>query len=382
MSAKPTAIDLFCGSGGLSEGLRQAGFDVSIGIDNDENAIKTYDKNHKSKAIARDIREIEECDLVNYLKDIDKSLSDIDLIAGSPPCKGFSQANRQTGDSSNPMNDLYKEMMRIIKISSPNAVLIENVPNFLRKSGGEYKNAVIEKLEKRGYNVGCDVLRADHFGVPQRRKRAFIIASNKNNPKLPAPQFNYAGDSLPEPPTVADAIKDLPRLPTGGGGANKLKHEPNRKSVSQYASKLQSNSNIIRNHQTSVNREKTYQRFSHVPQGGNWKDIPADLMQNYSNRSRTHDNIYYRLEEDGLALTIANFRKQMLIHPTQDRLLSIREAARLQSFPDGYIFEANGICAKQQMVGNAVPVLLAKAIGDQIIKDNECIAEGEIAGSG
>jgi DNA (cytosine-5)-methyltransferase 1 len=368
MKNGPLTVDLFCGSGGLSKGLQQAGYKIAVGIDKNENAIRTYNKNHNSKGVRADIREIDQEYLYSLLEDQNLSPSDIDVVAGGPPCKGFSQANRKTRNSSNAMNELYKDFLRVVELLNPQAVIIENVPNFLQMEDGFYKDSVISKLNKMGYEAEANTLRADQYGVPQRRERAFILGSLCGVPSFPEPQFSSSGNDLPDPPTVAEAILDLPELPTGGGGSDEMDYNPNPDKQTTYVKRLRKEAekgNIL-NHRSSNNRERTYRRFEHIPQGGNWKDIPPELMKNYSDRSQTHDNIYHRLEGSDTSLTVTNFRKQMMLHPTQDRLLSIREAARLQSFPDSYVFEASGICAMQQMVGNAVPVLLAEAIGETV----------------
>lgn len=369
MTNQLQAIDLFCGSGGLSRGLQMADIDISIGLDYDKNAILTYDANHNSKGVQIDLREVNKEQFLSILSKRDLSVSDIDIVAGGPPCKGFSQANRQTGDVSNPHNHLYKHFLRIVEFVDPDVVIIENVPNFLRMEDGYFRDLVIEQLEDLEYNADSSVLMADNYGVPQQRERAFIIATRHGDPPFPSPEFSSDNPDYPDPPTVEDALFDLPELPTGGGGEDVMEYNSDPDNINSYVTELRKNANedIILNHRSSNNRERTYRRFEHIPQGGNWKDIPPKLMQNYTNRSRTHDNIYHRLEEKEPAPTITNFRKQMVVHPTQDRLLSIREAARLQSFPDDYVFEANGICAMQQMVGNAVPVLLAEAIGSTVV---------------
>lgn len=370
MTNKPKVIDLFCGSGGFSLGLEYAGYDVVLGIDNDKNAVRTYNKNHDAIGIVEDIRNVEQKRLFSLLKDQGLSGQDIDVVAGGPPCKGFSQANCKTRDRSNEMNELYRDFLRIVDLVRPEIVIIENVPNFLRMEDGHYKQSVIDELQRLGFEAKAKTLRADQFGVPQERERAFILGSLDGQPSFPEPEFSCEDSELANPPTVAEAILDLPELPIGGGGSDEMNYEPDFGTMSTYVEQLRQNApeGIILNHRSSNNREKTYRRFKHIPQGGNWKDIPPELMQNYTNRSRTHDNIYHRLEENEPSLTVTNFRKQMMIHPTQDRLLSIREAARLQSFPDDYVFDASGICAMQQMVGNAVPVLLAKAIGESSLR--------------
>jgi DNA (cytosine-5)-methyltransferase 1 len=258
---------------------------------------------------------------------------------------------------------------------------------------GEYKHRILNRLGDWGFNTHFDTLHAEQYGVPQLRRRVFFISTADVNPQPPCPTHNPGAreyeefehnPELKSPIPVRDAIYDLPRLPKGGGGSEVMEYSPENKHITEYASQMRSGMSepVVYNHRTTINRESTYRRFKYISQGGNWRDIPPELMSSYKNRSKTHDHIYRRLKPDVPAYTVANFRKQMMVHPLkevpgeenphdQDRLLSVREAARLQSFPDHYRFVGGSFNARQQMVGNAVPVRLAKAVGDSLINSLE-----------
>lgn len=369
-SGEFTAIDLFCGAGGLSKGFERAGFSIAAAIDNDPDVAETYEHNHGFRPLICDISGPAVAEkLKDQLSNRNCSVNDVDAVIGGPPCKGFSQANvRRSTD--HPLNGLPKRFLDLVEEFDPQAVVMENVPNILRMSDGSFKADILDELRNLGYNAKVEKLNAEKFGVPQARRRVFFVGVKKGHPPFPSHNLTDA-DYVP----VKNAIFDLPELPTGGGGKHKMAYDPKESddyikiTSKKYINEMRSGAspNVIYNHKSTVNREKTYERFKHVPQGGNWRDIPAELMDNYNNREQTHDHIYQRLEEDSLAKTVANFRKQMIIHPTQDRLLTIREAARLQSFSDDYRFINDSICVKQQMVGNAVPVKLAESVGRSVI---------------
>jgi len=360
-------IDIFCGAGGLSKGFSQSGYNIVTGVDNNEHSISTFQANHDCQPILADVNNT---DIISLLRDsiIDNGCSpdDIDIVIGGPPCKGFSMANVKTDSADNPLNSLPSRFLEIVEEFDPKAVLMENVPRLLTMADGIYKETIIDRLQELGYNVEFDILNAEKFGVPQKRRRVFFIARKAVDPELP--DSNYFTHDYEIPVSVSRAISDLPKLPIGGGGTMQMEYTAKKSNVSRYALEMRQDEkeSILYNHRTTKNQEKTYRRFEHIPQGGNWKDIPKELMDNYSNRKQTHDHIYQRLSEDEPANTVANFRKQMIVHPTQNRLLSVREAARLQSFPDDYHFRGDSFNARQQMVGDAVPVKLAYAIGKKL----------------
>lgn len=201
------------------------------------------------------------------------------------------------------------------------------------------------------------MLNAQNFGVPQDRGRLFVIGS-RDHARIRMPS------EIGTPCTVRDAIADLPELVNGAS----VSWMPYKDSGgSEYSRFLRRRLKLSSNHLVSNNSDTILRRYKYVPQGGNWQDIPNRLMRNYSDRSRCHTGIYRRLYYDLPSVVIGNYRKNMLIHPEQDRGLSVREAARIQSFPDWYEFQGS-IGFQQQQVGNAVPPLLAKAVFQAILK--------------
>jgi DNA (cytosine-5)-methyltransferase 1 len=216
---------------------------------------------------------------------------------------------------------------------------------------------VIAKLEGLKYSLSHTVLNAKDFGVPQDRARLFIVASTGDKP------FVFPKSSGQKPPTVRQALDDLPVL-DNGASVSVMPYRKQPKYV--YSRAMRGGLSECANHVVTRSAESIIERYRHVPCAGNWESIPANLMENYQDRSRCHTGIYYRLTLDEPSVVIGNFRKNMLIHPTQHRGLSVREAARIQSFPDSFQFFGS-IGFQQQQVGNAVPPLLAKAVFDQVI---------------
>jgi DNA (cytosine-5)-methyltransferase 1 len=228
----------------------------------------------------------------------------------------------------------------------------------LESTSKDFVADIERSLHSLGYGTSMGLLDAVDFGVPQRRKRLFIIGCrDRDAPFLPQPTASA-------PVTVRAAIEDLPVL-ENGADVSRCAYRKDAKST--YARKMRNGRHDCENNIVSSNAEYVITRYSHIPQGGNWEDVPSRLMRNYADRHRCHTGIYRRLRNNEPAIVIGNFRKNMLIHPTQDRGLSVREAARLQSFPDWYVFEGS-IGPQQQQVGNAVPPLLAKAVFDALMK--------------
>jgi DNA (cytosine-5)-methyltransferase 1 len=344
------AIDLFAGAGGMSLGATMAGIDVKLAIEIDPFAAQTFALNHpQARVLQRDIRSIKKSDLP------DKNGSQ-SIIMGGPPCQGFSTSNQKTRTTKNPNNWLFKEYLRLVNLWAPDWVVFENVTGLAHTADGLFLEAVQTKLESLGYALSTWMLTATAYGVPQRRARLFIVGSKKGL-QLPEPAAN-SSDSV----TVADAIDDLPHLDNGASfPVLPYSKEPH----SEYSLFMRSNSEYAKSNFVTRNAKKIITRYTHIPQGGNWESIPARLMKNYKDRMRCHTGIYHRLIAAEPSVVIGNYRKNMLIHPTQNRGLSVREAARLQSFSDDFTF-CGSIGFQQQQVGNAVPPLLAKAVFETI----------------
>ena len=279
------------------------------------------------------------------------------VLFGGPPCQGFSTSNQRTRNAGNARNYLYSEFIRHVKTIGPEWVVLENVAGILQTEGGMFAAAIRESLISLGYRIADALLDAGEFGCPQRRRRYFVIgARDRAPPTLPA----AAGAS---PPTLWEAIGDLPELTNGASiDVQSYAGVP----LSAYAEALRGGLQECSGHLVSRNAEHIVARYPHVPQGGNWRDVPGLMRDGHDDRRRYHSGIYRRLRGDQPSVVIGNFRKNMLIHPNQDRGLSVREAARLQSFPDCYEFSGS-IGLQQQQVGNAVPPALARLVFECIV---------------
>lgn len=339
-------VDLFAGAGGMSLGAELAGVKVCLAVEIDPHATETYRKNHPStELIVQDVR---------ALRRIGPEITgEVRILFGGPPCQGFSTSNQRTRTARNPANWLFHEFIRIVAVWTPDWVVFENVRGIAETDGGRFLALVVEGLEALGYRASCWALNAADYGVPQKRVRLFVIGS-RDGMEVAAP-MPLNGNT---PVTVREAISDLPILPNGASD-NWLPYKcPARYG---YAMSMRDGIASCANHLVTRNAAHVVVRYAHVPPGGNWMNIPSHLMGGYANLNGCHTGIYHRLRPDAPSVVVGNYRKNMLIHPTQDRGLSVREAARLQSFPDWYEFTGS-IGFQQQQVGNAVPPLLAKAV--------------------
>ena len=345
-------IDIFSGAGGLSLGAEMAGIHISHAIEINESAANTFARNHKDAQVHRgDIKDIDPKSLVQDDKPVF-------IIMGGPPCQGFSLSNTRTRNMNNEKNFLFLEFVRFVKEIQPTWFVLENVWGITNINDGKTQTMITDCFEALGYTINSEVLWASHYGVPQNRNRFFMVG-NKNGIKFEFPKkFNYEV-------TVDEAIGDLPDL-KNGQMLDTSSYKVSRKRASEYAKLMRAKSLYSKQNYVSLNNDIVIERYKHIKQGQNWRAIPEELMQNYADKGRCHSGIYKRLVADKPSVVISNYRKSMLIHPYQDRGLSVREAARLQSFPDHFIFEGP-ISHIQQQIGNAVPPLLAKAVFEQIL---------------
>ena len=343
-------IDIFSGAGGLSLGAEWAGIEVLCAIEKDINSAKTFKTNHpETKVIVSDIRDIDTSQVAKK--------GDIFILFGGPPCQGFSTSNRKTRNDDNLQNSLFREFLRFTKALLPEWILFENVEGIMNYNKGQTLDYIKQSFQDLGFTLASGILYSSDYGVPQHRNRFFIVGNRK---KIP---FIFP-DKLKTFITVGEAIGDLPLLKNG----DCFERLPYREDIcpSTYAKKMRIRSDNSTQNIVSRNFDYVIERYKYVRQGQNWRSIPSNLMSNYKNKSNCHSGIYKRLKNDEPSIVISNYRKNMLIHPTQDRGLSVREAARIQSFPDDFIFEGS-IHYIQQQIGNAVPPLLAKAIFKQIL---------------
>jgi DNA (cytosine-5)-methyltransferase 1 len=345
-------IDLFAGAGGMSVGALAAGIRVTHAVEANRDAAETFRNNHHSTLlIESDVRKVTS----GHFKSLDRKRQI--AIFGGPPCQGFSTSNRRNRDVFNEKNWLFREYVRLVRSIRPDWVVFENVKGLLETESGFFLEEVLKGFRSSGYTTSHFVLNSACFGVPQRRNRLFIVAS-LHGLSCPAPKPNRNNC-----PTVGQALSDLPTLQNG----NLEDVRPYARTArNAFAKEMRGDLASCYNNVVTRNAPHIVERYTHIPPGGNWMNIPSRLMRNYADASRCHTGIYRRLHKDEPAIVIGNFRKNMLIHPSEDRGLSVREAARLQSFPDRFRFYGS-IGFQQQQVGNAVPPKLAQAVFSQIL---------------
>lgn len=344
-------IEVFSGPGGMSFGAKLAGIDVKMAVEKDYYAAQTYSKNHRGTTVVID-------DIINIKEFVFEKGNNQVVLFGGPPCQGYSNSNQKNKSKDNPKNWLFKEFIRCTNLIKPDWIVIENVKGLLNFDKGFFLNEIFKDLNELGYTVNYKVLNSADFGVPQKRERIFIVGS------LHGIAFDFPSSNIVSYVTVGDALSDLPYL-KNGQISDSLDYLCKPKN--DYAKLMRGKTEKVKNNFVSKNSDIVIDRYSHVPQGGNWKNIPDSLMANYKDHSRCHGGIYRRLSDTLPSVVIGNYRKNMLIHPNEDRGLSVREAARLQSFPDNFEF-LGPINQQQQQVGDAVPPLLAKAVFDKIIQ--------------
>lgn len=371
-----TVIDLFCGAGGLSEGFRQAGFHVLAGNDFFDAAGATFAVTHpEAKFLPGPIQDHTAED---FLRAAGLARGELTVLVGGPPCQGFSVYNHQRG-LHDERSSLYREYLRIVEGLAPEWVVLENVTGMTSAGGGAAVNAILAGLKKLGYDVQSQILRAEDFGVPQERRRIIFIGNRIGVP-IRFPEPTHGAGRLPFV-TVEGAISDLPPLENGEDrGTTPYRHEPR----SEYQRSLRQGCNGVFNHAAAKLGAINCERLKHIPQGGSWRDIPVDLLPAGMRRAKRSDHTkrYGRLRWDGFASTIltkCDPHWGAYFHPDQDRILTVREAARLQSFPDNFDFQGSRT-EQYVQVGNAVPPLLGKAIATAILlASSECIPVLEAA---
>lgn len=356
---KLKVIDLFSGAGGLSRGFLDAGYEVVVGVDFDDAALKTFENNHgETKALKLDLFNL---DNINILKEYYFSKYDVlDVLVGGPPCQGFSLAGKR--EELDERNTLYTAMVETARVLRPRAVVLENVPGMLTLYGGKAKEEIISDFTKLGYNMNVEVLYAPDYGVPQIRKRAFFVGI------LGGEKFAFPSKkvSIDQYVTCEQAISDLPSLVEDFDYNLDTVRDYINIPNSAYQKEMRRNSNKVFNHTPTKHIEKTIQLISMVPEGGNYKDLPGDLSKNFKYKeslTRYHSKKPSRTIDTG---------HRTHFHYKYNRIPTVRENARLQSFPDDFVFYGN----KQEQykqVGNAVPPLLGKAIAEKLkeILDNE-----------
>ena len=329
MKTKLKYIDLFSGAGGFSLGFDNKGFQNVFSIDIEPRFCETYKHNFSNhQLIEKDICELSDSK-IKYLKEFDE----IDVVIGGPPCQGFSIAGnigRKFVDD--PRNRLFKEFVRVVKVIKPKFFVMENVARLYTHNKGETRNEIIKDFEKLGYKVDCKILNSADFGVPQVRKRViFIGTSTKQKIEFPLKEVeNYI--------SVKEALSKYPKLESGEESS-------------------------IPNHIAMSHSEQMLNKMSYVSDGGDRNEIPVKIRPTSGD---VRKYIKYASDKPSVCVT-GDMRK--IFHYEQNRALTVRELAKLQSFPDDFVFKGNRI-SQQQQVGNSVPPKMAEAIAEVIIKMN------------
>ena len=348
-----TVIDLFAGVGGLSLGFEMEGFNVVVANEYDASIASAYTKNHpNTKMIVGDITEI------NINETFKPYKHKIDVIIGGPPCQGFSQKG-QRKTINDKRNFLFKYYVKVVELIVPKYFVMENVPNLLTSENGLFKKEIIELFGKLGYSLTTGVLNAADYGVPQNRKRAVIIGKlGKTTPSLPQKSTKTV--------TVWDAIEDLSFLNSGEGCEEQQYPHPAK---SEYAKRLRSNSAVLHNHVATHHSDLALERMNLIPPNCGKKVLPKEHLT-----KSIYSGTWTRMVKDEVSVTITTRfdtpSSGQFTHPYLNRAITVREAARIQSFPDTFIFTGTK-SSQMKQVGNAVPPLLANAIAKQIKKDME-----------
>ena len=338
-------LDLFCGAGGLSEGFRQAGYNVVAGIDNDKEALITFSNNHpESEAVLADLG-----GEIDFEKEPFKKLANkkIDVIIGGPPCQGFSVAGNRIADD--PRNILYKSYLKMIKHFRPKVIVLENVPTIMSLYGGKIGNAIISDFKELGYNTEIKLLVASDYGIPQKRRRVFFIA-------FYGQKLNLFINKTKTKVTTAEAISDLPLLEVEEGAEES---EYTKAPETTYQREMRKDSKMLYNHWAVKHKPETKRIISLVPDGGNYKNLPKNLQ----NTRKVHI-AWTRMNSKAPCFTIDAGHNHHF-HYKANRVPTVRECARIQSFPDKFRFYGKKTSQFRQ-VGNAVPPMLSKIIAVQI----------------
>ncbi len=400
--------ELFAGAGGMGLGFLLAGDDkrrYQVVFSGEVNPIfvETLRRNHDALAAERGDERVDlvpervepvdlrASDALSLVRRASRGHGGLHMLIGGPPCQGFSNANRNSWHSASPYNRLIDVFLHYVEALQPRVFLLENVQGILwtaksaRSSAGSVVAHMVRRMAAAGYEAFPKLLDAVWYGVPQYRSRFFVLGLHRDlgyrredfGEWGPFPVPTHGPGCAREYVTVRDAISDLPRIGNGELTGERPYEEP---ASTQYRSnkflefvRRGAARRMITDHVTSRHADYVVERYKRIPAGGNWQDI-ADALTNYADVERTHSNIYRRLRWNEPSITIGHYRKSMLVHPTQHRGLSLREACRLQSFPDWFRFSGgtgsakSGLVHKQQQLANAVCPLVTKALAEFILE--------------
>ncbi len=389
-------LDIFSGSGGFSLGFKLAGYNIIGAIEEDKWAAETFQFNMKdANVLIGDIQKFSDDYLLQQFKD-----NKPEIILGGPPCQGFSICNKDSGNFKDIRNSLFQEFLRLGRIFSPDYLIMENVPNLVNsrtKSKYSILKIIVEELENLRYHVNWKILEATEYGIPQIRRRLFIIAS-KHQLKHPFPQpthylpesgqLDYLAEDLKICPTLWEAISDLPDI-EASEGEEEMNYD--KKSSNSYQTQMRLGSSNVYNHVAMKHTKRTVERFASMSWGDSLHDVPKHLRPYKRNgQGQISEKIYDQnsrcLHPHRPCHTIPASFYANFVHPYKNRNFTAREGARIQSFPDWFVFkgkptvvshkllEREGRLAEKHLcqynqIGNAVPPLLAQAIASNLMEE-------------
>lgn len=342
------AIDLFAGCGGLSKGFMDAGFEIIVGVDNDAAALNTFRINHDGAvALNADLSSKETMEEIKKIVGSRK----VDVIIAGPPCQGFSLTGPRNFDDAR--NKLYLAVFEMVKQYKPKAFVIENVPGMATLYNGEIRNEILKRFRALRYEVKSDILCAADYGVPQMRKRLIFMGIKKGIGTPDFPPVVFTPDKYR---TCREAISDLPALIDDlGKEESSYTSDP----FTEYQKLMRNGNMVLHNHTATRHTQMVKDTIALVPEGGNYKDLPPGVGE-----SRKFHEAWTRYDGNKPSRTIDTGHRNHF-HYQYNRVPTVRENARLQSFPDDFIFTGNRTQQYRQ-VGNAVPPLLGYYLGKKI----------------
>jgi|APSaa5957512535_1039671.scaffolds.fasta_scaffold05816_5 DNA (cytosine-5)-methyltransferase 1 len=353
-------IDLFAGSGGLSLGFKNAGFKIIAAVEFNEKAAETYSNNFKkTKLIVDDIKNVKSEELK---KIVQKEGFRQFIVVGGPPCQPYSSANKQNNGKSHPFASSVNHYFRLISKLKPKAFLFENVTAFRNLPGWK---KFLKDFEKIGYTVSVSVIACESVGIPQKRKRLFVSGFLRGiKCDLSTLKSSTSCDNL------SDAILGLPHITVRTTGKDIITHP--RKFSSKYEKKLMGNTKKLYNHWCTEHGHDVVNTIKEIKEGQSllksWDKLSRKTKSRFKNKISLHGNIYRRLSYNDITPTIVHARRAMLLHPKENRIISVREAARIQSFPDSFRFYGSRNSQYQQ-IADAVPPLIAQQIALKYAKN-------------
>jgi len=366
---------LFAGAGGCSLGFVQAGYGVRFAADIDADAVESYRSNFvRTRCEKVDIRDLDANTILHHAK---LSAGELDMLLGGPPCQGFSSAGVKAGDD--PRNSLLGHYVRLLEGIRPKWFIMENVEGLLTNAGGTHVRDAVAAFLEAGYSVNVEKVYAQGHGVPQRRKRVLIVGNRLGHDfTFPEPATRFSGSIFRKGEvTFSTAVSDLPPA-THDAGRALTYGTPPQNELQAY---LRGEAKTVTDHDWPPLSDLQLERVRGLRPGQTMKDLPEHL-QHESFRRRAFRRVMdgtpverrggaphglKRLFADEPGLTITSAATREFVHPTEDRLLTLRECARLQTFPDGFVF-AGSAASRIQQIGNAIPPLLARTVAEHIAR--------------